>query len=148
MSEPRETHAERLAREVAGYTVYLATRGLGTEPLQQAAALLRQQATALATAEREREEARGKAADAAGRHYEAVHAEILVRAEQAEAALATAREAITAFLVKWDEVHPSIDSAFLIASIHGCPYGGPTLQPELGKLRVHADAPAARGEAK
>lgn len=54
-----------------------------------------------------------------------------------EADLAAAREAIRAFVDKWDIVKPAIDGAFTIAHIHGMPYRGPSIADELTRLREH-----------
>jgi hypothetical protein len=39
------------------------------------------------------------------------------------------------FLKKWDIVRPHIDNAVQIATIHHCPWNGPTIAAELDELK-------------
>ncbi len=101
----------------------------------------------------ERDAALGNAADAAGRHYAAVHAEILARAEQAEAARATAREALRVILkaARGDEHSECITIRKWLDKrgvFNDDISGAERLIAEAARhaLLVHADAPAARGE--
>ena len=144
MSEPREI-AEQLEDAAAGQLKM--DIGLWMRLFTDAAALIGQQATALATAERERE-----------KYRELLNANMeraritLTRAEQAEAALATAREEnerlrevvahgrrMRLEYLRWLDTPELAADVELLNAIDA--FG-----QALDALRVHADAPAARGE--
>lgn len=81
----------------------------------------------------------------------------LHRAESVEAALAPLRAVVTAakaFMLKWPDAEKAINGAIVIATVHSCPYVGPSLEDELHALRralsaLPADpsAPACTGNA-
>ena len=45
-------------------------------------------------------------------------------------------EAVAGFLAKWAHVKPAIDSAFVLQSVHGMDYRGPTIVDELQALEA------------
>ena len=45
------------------------------------------------------------------------------------------REAVRAYLKKYDELKPAMDGAFTVQAIHGMPYSGPTWEQEIDRLR-------------
>ncbi len=136
--------AEELAAEIEGYSTYLAVHSIDSTPLMKAAALIRQQATVLATAERKREEA-GADLD----HCHSWYSSALKRAAQAEAALATAREDRDAARRKMIAFREWLDDADrVIGPVAAANVSG--IVDHLGFDstfdKVRADAPAARGE--
>jgi len=58
--------------------------------------------------------------------------------DSAKAALAPLRavvEAAKAFMLKWPDAEKAINGAIVIATVHSCPYVGPSLEDELYALR-------------
>lgn len=54
--------------------------------------------------------------------------------------------ACEAFMAKWAEVEPAINSAFTMSFIHGGRYNGPTLVPELRQMREAIQRAKAEGQ--
>jgi len=154
MSEPREI-AEQLEDAAAGQLKM--DIGLWMRLFTDAAALIGQQATALATAERERE-----------KYRELLNANMeraritLTRAEQAEAALATAREETRKHDEQVRELRKWVSGASWKARAEASKLNiTPDVFHRLSGMEIaydavraqfdvqfDADAPAARGEAK
>lgn len=44
--------------------------------------------------------------------------------------------AIRAFMEKWKQVEPAVNSAFVMQHIHGMPYTGPTLADEIKEFEA------------